>query len=88
MSKLARLRRVPWLLVFEAARLTHGHIMDATSPADRRRVMQLVRRTKGNPRALTDGERAELKAIAGKIELKQLATSLGPSLLAGRHRHR
>jgi len=78
MLKLTALRRVPWVLLFEAARVTHGHVMDRTSPADRRRVMQLVRRTKGNPLALTARERSELKAIADKLQLGQLAGALSP----------
>ncbi|MBX5440460.1 MAG: hypothetical protein IRZ32_02915 [Solirubrobacteraceae bacterium] len=78
MLRLGPLRKVPWLLLFEAARVTHGHVMERTSPADRRRVMQLVRRTRGNPLALTARERRELKAIAAKLDLAQLAAALSP----------
>ncbi|HWV87901.1 MAG TPA: hypothetical protein VNZ62_20800 [Capillimicrobium sp.] len=86
MLKLVALRKVPWLLLFEAARVTHGHVMERTSPADRRRVMALVRRTKGNPLALTARERSELKAIAGKLQVGQLAGALSP--LGGRRLRR
>jgi hypothetical protein len=84
--KVSSLKKVPWLLVFELARMTHGHIMDRTSPADRRAVMDLVRRSKGDPRKLTSRERDELRVIAGKIDVKQLAGALSPSLM--RHRLR
>jgi len=85
-SKLTSLKKVPWLLVFELARLTHGHLMDHTSPAERRRVMDLVRRSKGDPRKLTARERDELRAIAAKLDVKQLASALSPSVM--RHRLR
>ena len=78
MLKLVALRKVPWLLLFEAARATHGHVMDRTSSRDRRRVMQIVRRSKGNPLALTARERADLWAIAGKLQVTQLASALSP----------
>ena len=84
--KVSSLKKVPWLLVFELARMTHGHIMDRTSPADRRKVMDLVRRSKGDPRKLTARERDELRTIAGKIDVKQLAGALSPSVM--RHRLR
>ncbi len=84
--KVSSLKKVPWLLVFELARMTHGHVMDRTSPADRRKVMDLVRRSKGDPRKLSDRERDELRAIASKVDVKQLAGALSPSLM--RHRLR
>ena len=68
------------------ARLTHGHVMDHTSPADRRAVMELVRRSKGDPRKLTDRERDELRAIARKLDVKQLAVALSPAMARRRLR--
>jgi hypothetical protein len=85
-SKVASLKKVPWLLVFEMARMTHGHIMDRTSPADRRKVMDAVRRSHGDPRRLTKRDRDELRDVAQKLEVKQLASALSPSLM--RHRLR
>lgn len=84
MSKIARLRRVPWLLLFEAARATHGHLMDVTSPSDRRRVREILRRSKGMPQNLTEREREDLRRIAGKVDLKSLAGSLVPSIVGRR----
>jgi len=73
-------------LVFELARRGHGHIMDRTSPADRRRVMDLVRRSKGDPRKLSARERDELRAIAQKVDAKQLAAALSPAMMRNRLR--
>jgi hypothetical protein len=85
-KKLDSLKRVPWLLVFELARMTHGHLMDRTSAADRRKVMDLVRVTHGDPRKLTRRERDELRAIARKLDVKQLATALSPAVARNRLR--
>jgi hypothetical protein len=85
-SKLSSVKKIPWLLVFELARMTHGHVMDRTSPADRRKVMDAVRRSHGDPRKLTKRDRDELRDIAQKLDVKQLAGALSPSLM--RHRLR
>jgi hypothetical protein len=85
-GKLSSVKKVPWLLVFELARMTHGHVMDRTSPGDRRKVMDAVRRSHGDPRKLTKRDRDELRAIAEKLDIKQLAGALSPSLM--RHRLR
>ncbi len=85
-SKLSAVKKVPWLLIFELARLTHGHVMDRTSPTDRRRVMDLVRRSKGDPRKLTKRERDDLRAIAEKVDVKQLAAALSPAMMRNRLR--
>jgi hypothetical protein len=84
-SKLSVLRaKVPWLMLFELARMTHGHVMNATSPADRRRVMDAVKRSKGDPRKLTKADRADLKRIAGKLDVKQIALGIAPRALRGK----
>ena len=84
--KVSSLKKVPWLLVFELARLTHGHVMDRTSPADRRRVMDLVRTSHGDPRKLSKRERDELRAIAQKVDVKHLAAALSPAMMRNRLR--
>ncbi len=88
MAKLARLRSIPWLLVFEAARLTRGHVMEVTSPADRRRLAEILRTSKGMPQKLTERDRADLHQIASQLDLKRLLASIAPRVLAGRGRHR
>jgi hypothetical protein len=86
MSKISSLRRVPWLLVFELARMTHGRIMDATSPAERRRVMDIIRRSHGDPRKISERDKAELKKIADKLDVKSLMTGAAPALMRARKR--
>lgn len=79
---------MPWLLLFEAARLTRGHVMEVTSPADRRRLAEMLRTSKGMPQKLTERDRADLRRIASQLDLKRLAISVGPRVIAGRGRRR
>ena len=78
MAKLTRIRAIPWLLLFEAARTVHSHVTDTLSPADRRRVAEILRTSHGNPMKVTDRERQELRTIAGKLEFKRLGRDLVP----------
>jgi hypothetical protein len=87
MSRLARLRAVPWLLLFEAARLFHAQVMDALSPRDRRRVGEILRKSRGMPQNVTSTEREELRAIARKLDLKRLGREFAPHVVQhGRRR--
>jgi hypothetical protein len=87
-GRLARLRAIPWLLVFEVARSLHSHVMDTLSPAERRRVTQILRKSKGNPANVTPREREELRRLAGKLDLKRLGQDIAPRVIAGRKRRR
>src|SRR3954464_4308793 len=85
MSKLSAVRtKVPWLMLFELARMAHGHVMEATSATDRKRVVAIVKRSHGDWRRLTVAEKADLKRIAGKIDLKQVALGVAPRALRGK----
>ena len=78
MGKLTRIRAIPWLLLFEAARTVHSHVTDSLSPAERRRVTAILRETRGNPLNVTDAQRRELKAIAGKLDFKRMGSDFVP----------
>ena len=87
MAALRRIRAIPWLLLFEVARGVHSHVMDTLSPAERRRVTQILRSSKGNPANVTPREREELKRLAGKLDLKRLGQDVAPRVIA-RRKHR
>jgi hypothetical protein len=86
LTRFTRLRAVPWLLLFEIARGVHSHIMDTLTPAERRRVTQILRKSKGNPANVTPREREELRRLAGKVDLRRLGQDLAPRVLRGRKR--
>lgn len=83
LGRLARIRAVPWLLFFEAARTVRAHYLDDLSPSERRRVIEILRHSHGNPMAVTPRERDELRRLAGKIDLRGMARDLAP--VAVRH---
>jgi hypothetical protein len=87
-GRLARLRAIPWLLLFEVARSVHSHVMDTLSPAERRRVSQILRNSKGNPTNVTPREREELRRLAGKLDLRRFGQDVAPRVIASRKRRR
>jgi hypothetical protein len=87
-ARLARLRAVPWLLLFEVARGLQSHIMDTLTPAERRKVAEILRRSKGNPAKVSARDREELRRLAGKLDFKRLARDLAPRVVAGQRRRR
>jgi hypothetical protein len=83
-----RIRRIlPWLIVFEMLKAGRAH-WDALDPADRADVTNLFRRTHGNPRNLTEADKAELRDLARRLHLARLGISLGSAAVIGRRRHR
>jgi len=70
-------RKVPWMLVFEAAMLLRRRWQ--TLPRDERaRLTALARKSRGNPMQLTREERGEFRRIASQIDTNGLARELMP----------
>jgi hypothetical protein len=80
-------RLAPWLILFEILRAGRDH-WDKLDPGDRARVSALMRRTHGNPRNLTAGDRAELRDLGRRLRLGRLGMSMAAAAVAGRRRHR
>ena len=72
MPRPAGLRAVPWRLVLEIATLLVNRFRDDLPPAERRRLTQLVRKSKGDPRRLTSAERKQLLDLMRTIDLQRL----------------
>jgi hypothetical protein len=87
-GRLTRVRAVPWLLVFEVARGVRSHVLDTLSPAERRRVGEILRKSRGNPTRITPREREELKRLAGKLDLRRLGQDLAPRIVGSQRRRR
>ena len=88
MGLLSLRKKVSWLLLFEVARMGYGHLQEVTSPDDRRRVMDIVRRSKGRPQNLTAVDKDELRRIGGQLELGRFLRSAGPAVLFSRRLRR
>ncbi|MEA2254789.1 MAG: hypothetical protein QOG35_834 [Solirubrobacteraceae bacterium] len=46
-----------------------------------------MRRTKADPRRLTTADRAELRELAGRVQVGRLLLSMGGAAVLGRRRH-
>jgi hypothetical protein len=71
-------RTVPWTRVLDMARaapLLKDH-WDKLTPAERRQLQRLVRKSKGRPSNLNVAERAILRRLVRKLELGQLGRDL------------
>jgi hypothetical protein len=71
-------RTVPWtrlLEVAKAAPLLKRH-WDKLTPAERRQLQRLVRKSKGRPNNLNVAERVSVRRLVRKLELGQLGRDL------------
>jgi hypothetical protein len=95
-ARLARripiVRRVPimWVLaVAEAAVATRRHWVDI-DPSTRRRLRELVTKSRGRPSNLTAHEKRELRSLVGRLKLgklgRELAAVASPVKAPGRRR--
>jgi hypothetical protein len=69
-GRVPGVRRLPWmrlLLLGEVALLLKDHVQRLT-PAERRRLVVLVRDARGRPGRLSQAERAELEGLIAKVE--------------------
>ena len=82
----AALRALPWRFILEIATLIVTRFRDDVPAADRRRLTALVRKSKGNPRRLTDKERRELLAILRRVDLSRLGKDVAGAVSVRRAR--
>ena len=82
----AAVRAVPWRLVLELATLVYTRFRDDVPPEDRRRLGTLVRKSKGDPRRLTERERRELLAIVRRLDVQRLGRDVAALVSARRIR--
>jgi hypothetical protein len=66
------LRRVPWIVVLSVAKVVWERFRNDVKPKDRQELGRIVRKSKGDPRRLTDRERQELLRIVKGIQVSQL----------------
>ena len=75
MSKLERVKALPWAALLQAGTIA-GKRWRALSEKDRQRISKLVRRSRGQLGNLSTRERAELRKLLGKLELKSMGRDL------------
>ncbi|MGH2956386.1 MAG: hypothetical protein ACRDL6_05255 [Solirubrobacterales bacterium] len=83
------LARGAWLLAAaEVVVAVRDHVNTRLDEKERRRLVQIVRSSRGRPSNLDDRERAELQGLLGQIEPRELIKTVATSGFAGRLRRR
>jgi hypothetical protein len=85
-NKSERLKELPWMAVLQGVVLV-GRRWRSLSAKDRARLGRLVRDSQGRVGNLSRKERAELRKLVGKLDIRGLAGDLA-SLARGRGRRR
>ena len=83
---IAAVRAIPWRLVVEMGTLVYTRFRDDVPPKDRRRLGTLVRKSKGDPRRLSESERHELLAILRRVDVQRLGRDVAAVASARRLR--
>jgi hypothetical protein len=63
-----------------------NHVVDRLNERERKRLVEIVRTSKGRPSNLSDRERKELQDLFAKVEPRALAKTVAGSAIAGRAR--
>jgi hypothetical protein len=85
MAKLKRVKTLPWAVLLQGG-VVIGKRWRSLSEKDRGRISGLIRRSRGVPGNLSAKERAELKRLLGKLDVKAAGRDL--LSLAGSRRKR
>jgi hypothetical protein len=84
-SKRERLKALPWVAIFQGG-VVIGRRWRALSTKERARLTSLARDSRGRPGNLSAKERAELRSLVGKLDLKGMGRELLPVARRGRGR--
>jgi hypothetical protein len=83
------LARGAWLLAAaEVVVAVRDHITGRLNDKERRRMVEIVRTSKGRPSNLSDRERKELQALLAKVEPRGLLKTIGTTGFGRRFRRR
>jgi hypothetical protein len=72
------------LAAAEVVVAVRDHVNDRLSPKERRRIVEIVRTSKGRPSNVSDRERKELQAMITKVEPTALAKRVATTGFASR----
>ena len=78
---------MPWLIALEIINAGREHWSEL-DPGDRRKLTELLRKSKGRPQNLSQREKTQLKEIAGRLQLLRFARRAATAAAVGRKRRR
>jgi hypothetical protein len=87
MANLKRVKALPWAVLLQGGALA-GKRWRTLSAKDRQRITDLIRRSRGVPRNLSLRERAELRKLLGRLDVKAAGHDLLSLFRAQRKRRR
>jgi hypothetical protein len=88
-SRARWLARGAWLIAAaEVVVAIREHISGRLDERERRRMVEIVRTSKGRPSNLSDRERKELQSLLAKVEPRELLKTVGSTGFAKRFRRR
>ena len=88
-SRARWLARGAWLLAAaEVVVAVRDHVAGRLDERERRRIVEIVRTSKGRPSNLSDRERKELQSLLAKVEPRELLKTVGSTGFAQRFRRR
>ena len=65
-------RALPWAAILAVGRIAYDRFREDVKPQDRRRLGELLRKSRGNPSRLTERERHEVLAIVRHVDVRRL----------------
>ena len=81
--------RGAWLLAAaEVVVAIRDHVAGRLDEKERRRMVEIVRTSKGRPSNLSDRERKELQSLLAKVEPREMLKTVGSTGFAKRFRRR
>jgi hypothetical protein len=84
-----RFKAIPWALLLEAAMIARNR-WGRLTPGEREHLMAMVRKFRGRPANLTEGDRRDLRRVADKLDLAGVVREVEPlrrRWLSGRGQH-
>ncbi len=77
-------RAIPWARVFALAQIVYHRFDEDVPVNDRKRLGELLRVSKGDPRKLSAPERRELLRILRQVDLQRLGRELAGAAAAAK----
>jgi hypothetical protein len=81
---VAAVRALPWKRILAVAQVVLARFSEDIPKKDRSRLTALLRKSKGDPRRLTQAERAEIVRIVRQVDVAKLGREVAGMLALAR----
>jgi hypothetical protein len=87
-ARVAGRRVAPWLILLGLSREARDHWTAQLTPRQRKRLVELLRRSGGRPSTLSPREQREFHQLVARLDLKGLAKHAAGTAVTGSRKHR